>query len=60
MARRPDAHKDWTKPRAVRINDELWEAAQHVARQRGETLADVIRRSLQGYVTRHGSKDDNG
>lgn len=42
--------------RNVRIEDDLWLTALALARQRGETLSDVIRRALREYigvVTRH-------
>lgn len=39
-----------TKIRGVRVDDELWEAAQERAKLRRETVADVIRRALLAYV----------
>jgi antitoxin component of RelBE/YafQ-DinJ toxin-antitoxin module len=39
-----------TKIRGVRIDDDLWEAAQAVARQRRESVADAVRRGLLAYV----------
>lgn len=39
-----------TKIRGVRIDDELWEAAQERAKDRRETVADVIRRALLAYI----------
>ncbi|WP_182535687.1 ribbon-helix-helix protein, CopG family [Nocardioides ginsengisegetis] len=30
--------------------DELWEAAQRAASDRGESVAEVIRRALEQYV----------
>lgn len=39
-----------TKIRAVRIDDELWEQAQQKAKDRRESVADVIRRALLAYV----------
>ena len=42
-----------TTLRSVRIGDDLWSAAQTVAAHRGETLSDVVRRSLERYVKRH-------
>ena len=44
----PDAPK--TPQRAVRIDDELWKAAQEKARQEGRTVSDVIRDRLRRYV----------
>lgn len=42
-----------TKIRAVRVPDELWEAAQAVAAKKGESVSDEIRRSLERYVRRN-------
>lgn len=39
-----------TKIRAVRVDNELWEAAQVKAKDRRESVADVIRRALLAYV----------
>lgn len=39
-----------TTRRTVRIPDELWHAALAVATARGETLSDIIRERLAGYV----------
>lgn len=38
-----------TKIRTVRVDDALWEAAQEVASERRESVADVIRRALLSY-----------
>lgn len=39
-----------TPIRSFRIPDDLWEAAQHAAQQNGESVSDVVRRSLERYV----------
>jgi hypothetical protein len=39
-----------TPNRSVRVPDELWNAAQAIAKGRGETMTDVIVRGLQDYV----------
>ena len=39
-----------TKVRTVRVDDELWEAAQKKAKRRRETVAAVIKRALLAYV----------
>lgn len=39
-----------TARRTIRITDELWEAAQTVAEERGESVSDVIRSALEEYV----------
>ena len=41
-----------TPSRNVRVSDELWTAAQAKAAERDETVADVIRRALERYVSR--------
>lgn len=46
----PNAPK--TPSRNVRVTDELWQAALERAAERGETVADVIRRALERYVKR--------
>jgi len=42
-----------TPNRVVRVADDLWRAAQAVARERGEILSDVIRDGLAEYVRQH-------
>ena len=39
-----------TPHRVVRIDDELWHAAQAKARDNGETVSEIIRRALREYV----------
>lgn len=46
----PNAPK--TPNRVIRVDDELWRAAQARAGERGETVSDVIRRALRRYVAR--------
>lgn len=45
-----DALVPVTKIRTVRVDDELWEAAQERAKERRESVADVIRRALLAYT----------
>jgi negative regulator of replication initiation len=51
-----------TPARAVRVEDDLWQAAQQQAALRGETVSDVIRRALQRYVAHRarGCVSDDG
>jgi Arc/MetJ family transcription regulator len=42
-----------TPVRSIRINDELWQEAQRIAATRGETVTDVVTRSLRSYVARN-------
>jgi predicted HicB family RNase H-like nuclease len=37
-------------PRNVRVPDHLWQAALDKAHANGETLSEVVRRALEGYV----------
>lgn len=39
-----------TTARAVRVADDLWQAAQAKAESNGETVSDVIRRALIDYT----------
>ena len=39
--------------RAFWISDELWLTASAVAKQRGESLAEVLRESLRRYIRRN-------
>ena len=41
-----------TTLRNIRVADPLWSAARAVAKERGETLSDVLRRALEEYVRR--------
>lgn len=43
-----------TKIRGIRIDDELWEAAQDVAAEQRETVAAVVKRCLVAYCREHG------
>jgi predicted HicB family RNase H-like nuclease len=43
-----------TPGRLVRIDEALWRAAQEKARENGETVSEVVRRSLRNYVRRNG------
>ena len=38
---------------AVRVSNDLWQRAQVVAQHRGETVSQVVRRSLSRYVWRY-------
>jgi len=40
---------------AVRVPLDLRQAAQRVARERGETLSDVVRDCLREYVKKYGN-----
>jgi predicted transcriptional regulator len=39
--------------RAVRVEDELWEAAKAIAAERGDSLSDIMRDALRRYVKRN-------
>lgn len=38
-----------TKPRSVRVPDEIWDAAKAEAARRGETVTDALLRFLRRY-----------
>lgn len=39
-----------TTPRAIRVDDDLWDAAKTATEDRGETISDVVRLALIAYV----------
>ncbi len=46
----PDQPRADNPARTVRVRDELWQAAQQAAQERGESVSEVIRRALARYV----------
>lgn len=46
-----------TPVHSVRVDDETWQAAKRIAEDRGETLAEVIRRALLRYIKAHPLED---
>lgn len=48
----PNAPK--TPNRVIRVDDDLWRAAQLKAGERGESVSEVIRRALRRYVAKRG------
>lgn len=48
----PNQPRATNPARAVRVEDELWEAAKAKAAERGESVSDVIRKALERYVKR--------
>jgi predicted transcriptional regulator len=47
-----------TPAHTVRVDSELWRAAQTIAYERGETVSDIARRAIIAYVRRHTKADD--
>lgn len=47
-----------TTPRAVRIDDALWNAAKAATAANGDSLSDVIRQALQKYVAAHDQESE--
>lgn len=45
-----DAPVAITPKRSIRIDDELWDQAVEKAKDRRESVADVVRRALLAYV----------
>lgn len=61
----PHARRAWpvtthTPRRTIRMSDEEWNAGHAKARQRGETLTEVMRRLLAGYLVSDSSGLDYG
>jgi antitoxin component of RelBE/YafQ-DinJ toxin-antitoxin module len=46
-----------TPLRNIRVGDDLWKRSLAVAKDRGETISDVIRAALERYVKRHEPKE---
>jgi len=42
-----------TKLRNIRVDDDLWQRAQVIAKERRETLSAVLKRALVEYVERY-------
>lgn len=40
------------RPRSVKVEDDLWDAAKRKADERGDVLSEVIREALKRYVAR--------
>jgi predicted HicB family RNase H-like nuclease len=51
LQRMPNQPK--TPQRTVRVPDEVWDEARAAAERQGESISDVIRRSLEDYVKRN-------
>lgn len=51
-------NKPKTPLRAVRVPDQLWDAARAIATERGETVSDVVRAALELYVQSNESQGD--
>jgi metal-responsive CopG/Arc/MetJ family transcriptional regulator len=45
------ANQPKTPQRSIRIDDELWTAAQAVAQANQESVSDIIRTALRHYIT---------
>ena len=46
-----------TPHRSIRVPDEVWDAAKRIARDRGETVTDVVLRALRRYVREFGEDE---
>lgn len=52
-----------TPRRTIRIPNKTWNAAKATAKRKGDTLSEVVRKSLERYVKRnapHGGGDNHG
>jgi hypothetical protein len=52
-------NQEATPRRSIRVPEERWLAAKRVAKDRGETLTEVINRALERYVRAHPLDDDD-
>lgn len=43
-------NKPGTPTHSIRVPDDLWQAVVNKARERGETLTDVVIRALKAYL----------
>lgn len=48
-----------TPLRNIRVAEDVWTAARAIAAARGETVTDVVVRSLERYVRRHSATLDD-
>lgn len=46
-----------TKIRTVRIEDELWDEAQRIAKERGDNLSLILRGRLREYIEDNQEED---
>lgn len=53
----PQDTRRHTPLRTIRIDEPLWAAVQETAERRGETVSDVVRDALRGYVAQHVAGD---
>ena len=49
----PNQARPGNPARAVRVEDELWNAAKAIAAERGDDLSAIMRDALRRYVKRH-------
>lgn len=45
------------KPRAVRVEDELWEASVAMAKEQGDNLSAILRDALRQYLESENNED---
>jgi hypothetical protein len=50
-------NQEATPRRTLRIPDEIWEEALRIARDRGETVTDVVLRALKRYIREFGEDE---
>lgn len=51
-------NQEATPRRTVRVSDEIWDEVHRIARDRQETVSEVVRRALVRYVRTFGEDDD--
>lgn len=47
----PDHNANRTTGRSMRIPDDVWDAAQDLAKERGDSVSEFVRYQLVRYVT---------
>lgn len=52
--RRVSPNQPKTPKRTARIPDDIWFRVREIAKDRGETVTDVILRALKRYIRDHG------
>lgn len=53
VAARTRKNPTYTPQHTVRVDDDLWDRAAHIAKKRREKVSDALRRALVEYVDEH-------
>lgn len=55
MAARTRKNPTYTPQHTLRVDDDLWDRAAHIAKKRREKVSDALRRALVEYVDQYGA-----